>query len=292
MTYTREDLRFGPFNYFIDGRDVSHQYSEKWLKLESRTVRCGISTSLTFSKTTGVSTKELTTVTDTITSSIGPAAVASIKAAIRESTSNETTISESETRTVTFDCPAFPCGRCTYDFHQRARDHRIEIRKERLFRRPLVVRADFRELTNEYDVRCERDEGDPACPCPEPDLAGEGVVNLTFGNLSVRLDGEGPEGKRISIAVGKKVLTLNLDDGPAFAFVVRRDELPEMFVLLSSLPDYEKEVMIKATRINDDNMFSWEGETQPSFELGAPLMPRLTTNLSFGQKTNKGESAD
>lgn len=166
-----EDRTYGPIEYQIGQSRIVHTCREHWIKGHSSIpARCGISGTLKFENSRGVTTREMRSLESTLESSIGVEGLAALKSRVAEKIGTEVQISEQSTVTLSLEFPAAKCGSVIYHPYNQVRDHRFDIHKPRLLRPPQVTPETLREYVGEYDFKIEPQPDDPNCPCDPPEF--------------------------------------------------------------------------------------------------------------------------
>ena len=192
-----EELEFGPTEYEIGRSRVKHSYREHWIKtVHSVDARCGISGEIKFTKTFGISEREMESLEGSVGSSLGVEGLAALTSCVKGSIGQEFEFSVVSSVELSLHCPAAECGSIDYGLYEKVRDHRFEFERPGWFFGTKTSLETPREYVGEHKFDVKRFEDDPACPCPpRKDLLAGGVAKveanrlLIFLPFSVALDG-------------------------------------------------------------------------------------------------------
>lgn len=261
----------GPVEYEIDGIRVVHTCREHWIKEgTSIPARCGISGTLSFENSRGITAKEMRSLEDTVTGTFGVKGLASLETSVKESVASEVAISEQTTKTLTLACPAAKCGSVIYHLYQQVRDHQFDFHRPRFLRSPAVTTETPREYVGQYDFKIDKQPGDPNCPCPpEIDRTFAGTARVDANCLRITTEFERRLDGSLVIDIGETshVLDHNTLTLPASAF-------PKGWRELAHLPADERNFLLPV-------------EFLPQAEMGHWMMPQVIVPEDSGSGTNR-----
>ena len=231
MAYFHGMRTFGPFLYEHENKVVRYQINEWWEYTgRARTTRCGVGSG-TVSETIeiGVDETALETFRSSIEQSFGIGGIANLKGHIESNIQSTITLSRKVCKTETFEYPAPECGSQTISIHQHHRKYSFLTEWQNWLGIKRSRTQSFTERSEHFEVRIERDEDDPACPCREPDhpIKGE-VLQFSIGCVLLRGDAIRVSPQSYAFSIGnekyiasfkddqRRMLTVDFNPVPTF----------------------------------------------------------------------------
>lgn len=161
---------------------------EEWMPLLKESVKCGASLSCRVTKRLGVSQTEINSLEETIKGKMGIKSFAELEDSIKKTLQSQrvwSDVSETE-RTVEFKAPE--CGRYDAEQFQLSRKTEVVLRKDRLFRKPEIMRTTIDEPLHVFHDSSLITNSDQSCNCDDKGSANiDGYFIGAAENLTINV---------------------------------------------------------------------------------------------------------